>query len=109
MPGPESAMQPHTPRPATTSWPIRLYLAAAAFAFLTLSVFTPTLSGAAINEARLRTQAGIVLFFVLRLLWAVHRKEQGRGWRVYVASLLLSVPVWLLIEPWFFAMWRRGR
>ena len=91
-----------------TSWPIRLYLGALVFGFLTLSVFTPTLTGREINIGRTRTQAGICLIFVLRLLWAVHRKEQNKTWRIYVACMFLAVPIWLLVEPWIFALRRTG-
>jgi 4-amino-4-deoxy-L-arabinose transferase-like glycosyltransferase len=94
--------------PQKTSWPIRLYLGALVFAFLTLSLFTPSLSGRDVNVGRARTQAGICLIFVLRLLWAVHRKEQGKTWRVYVVCMLLAVPIWLLVEPYVFALRRTG-
>ena len=96
------------PEPRKTSWPIRLYLGALVFAFLTLSVFTPTLSGREINLGRARAQAGICLVFALRLLWAVHRREQSKTWRVYVACMVLAVPIWLLAEPWLFALRRGG-
>jgi hypothetical protein len=92
--------------PAKTSWPIRLYLGALVFAFLTLAVFTPSLSGREVNVGRARAQAGICLILVLRLLWAVHRRERGNAWRVYVACMFLAVPIWLLVEPWVFALWR---
>lgn len=91
-----------------TSWPIKLYLGALVFAFLTLAVLTPTLSGREINAGRASTQAGICLIFVLRLLWAVHRKEQSKTWRIYVACMFLAVPIWLLVEPWLFALGRSG-
>ena len=95
--------------PAKTSWPIKLYLGALVFAFLTLAVFTPTLSRREINAGRARTQAGICLIFVLRLLWAVHRKEQSKTWRIYVACMFLAVPIWLFfVEPWVFGLRRSG-
>ena len=94
--------------PQKTSWPIRLYLGALVFACLTLAVFTPTLSGPEINAGRVRTQAGVCLVLVLRLLWAVHRGEQSRTWRVYVACMFLAVPIWLLVEPWVFALRQSG-
>ena len=93
-------------QPAKTSWPIRLYLGALVFAFLTLAVFTPTLTGREVNIGRGRTQAGICLILLLRLLWAVHRREHSKTWRVYVACMFLAVPLWLLVEPWVFALWR---
>ena len=104
----DAAVRADASRPAKTSWPVRLYLSAIVFAFFTLALFTTTLSGAAINAARLRTHAGILLLFVLRLLWAVHRREQSKRWRVYVWLMFLAAPLWLLVEPWLFALWRRG-
>jgi hypothetical protein len=94
--------------PQKTSWPIKLYLGALVFAFLSLSIFTPALDGREVNIGRARTQAGICLIFVLRLLWAVHRKEQSKAWQVYVACMFLAVPIWLLVEPWIFALRRAG-
>ncbi len=98
------------PAPQATTWPIKPYLAALLFAWITLVLFTTALDGRWINAARLRTQAGICLILLLRLLWAVHRHERNRLWIVYLTGMALAAPLWILIEPWLFALarWWRG-
>lgn len=99
-------MTTESSEPEKTSWPIRLYLGALVFALVSLSICTPALDGREVNIGRARTQAGICLIFILRLLWAVHRKEQSKSWRVYVVCMFAAAPIWLLVEPWVFALRR---
>lgn len=95
------------PNVEKTSWPIKLYLPAAFFAFVTVVLFTPTLSGGAIDDGRILAQAAICLLFVLRLLWAVHKKERNKIWLLYVVAMFAAAPIWLLAEPWLLNMLRR--
>lgn len=95
-------------KPSKTSWPIKWYLAAVVFCWLSLSVFTLALDGAPINQGRTRTQAGICLIFLLRLLRAVHRNERNRKWIVYIVCMILAAPAWLFaIEPFMWWLKRR--
>ena len=97
------------PNVARTSWPIKLYLAAAFFALFTVVLFTPTLSGGAIDDARITAQAAICIVFIVRLLWAVHKREQNKIWLLYVVTMFAAAPIWLLAEPWLLNMLRRLR
>ena len=89
-----------------TSWPVRLYIGALVWAFFTLGIFTPALDGREANKARLRAQVALLACALLRLAWAIHRKEKGRGWKFYLVLLFLAAPIWLLIEQ---PLWSLGR
>jgi hypothetical protein len=89
-----------------SSWPVRLYIVALVFAFLTLGVFTPALDGRASNVARNRAQVALLACATLRLAWALHTREKGKGWVFYVVLLFLAAPIWLLIEE---PLWSLGR
>jgi uncharacterized membrane protein HdeD (DUF308 family) len=95
-----------------SSWPAGLYVGALVWAFLTLSVFTPSLDGQENNAARMRAQVALLACATLRLAWALHRKEKGKGWKFYVVLLALAAPIWLLVEQplWSLgrALWGRG-
>lgn len=99
-------MSSAAPQSEKTSWPIKLYLGAVVFALLTLVIFTSALDGPELSAGRIRTQAGICLIFVLRLLWAIDQKEQSKIWRVYVTCLFLAAPIWMVLEPCLFAIKR---
>jgi hypothetical protein len=86
-------------RPAAkSSWPTGLYVGAVIWAFLTLSMFTASLDGPERNAARGRGQTALLACALLRLAWALHRKEKSRGWMFYVILLFLAAPLWMLIE-----------
>jgi uncharacterized membrane protein HdeD (DUF308 family) len=96
----------------TGSWPTRLYVGALVWAFVTLSVLTPSLDGPESNAARMRAQVALLACAMLRLAWALHRKEKSRGWVLYSVLLFLAAPLWLLVEQplWSLgrALWGRG-
>ena len=89
----------------TSNWPVRLYVGALLWAFLTLSVFTPALDGRENNAARMRAQVALLACAVLRLAWALHRKEKSRGWLFYVVLLFLAAPIWVLVEQPLLVSW----
>jgi hypothetical protein len=94
-----------------TTWPVKAFLVAVVFAWLTMAMFSAALDGPAINAARLRTQAGICLILILRLLWAIHRRERNRIWIAYLIGMVLAAPIWLIAEPWLFVLrrwWIKG-
>lgn len=92
-------MTPNSPHPAECSWPVRLYLGALAFAFLSLVFLTPALDGPRMNAARVSSQLAICGVMGLRLAWAMHRREQSKAWILYVAGMVFAVPIWMLVEP----------
>jgi hypothetical protein len=91
---------------ARTNWPVKLYIATLLFAFVSLAIFTPTLSGRAINEARFTAQLAICAVLGLRLVWALHRREQSKAWIPYIVAMFLAVPIWLTIEPLVRSLWQ---
>jgi hypothetical protein len=94
-------------KPADNSnWPVRLYVGALIWAFLTLSILTPSLDGQENNAARMRAQVALLACAVLRLAWALHRNEKSRGWVFYVILLALAAPIWMLVEQ---PLWSLGR
>ena len=95
-----------------STWPIGLYLGAVVWAFLTLIVFTAALDGPETNAARSRAQIALIACALIRLAWALHKKDGSRGWIFYVVLLFLAAPTWMLIEQplWSLgrALWGRG-
>jgi hypothetical protein len=89
-----------------SNWPIRLYIGALVWAFITLSIFTPSLDGYETNRARMRGQIALLACALLRLAWSLHRKEKSRGWVFYVTLLFLAAPLWLVLEQ---PLWSLGR
>jgi hypothetical protein len=79
------------------SWPVVLYVGAMVWAFATLFALTQLNDGAEINRVRLRTQVTLLSCAAARLVWAVLRKEKGKGWLFYVVLLLLAAPLWFLV------------
>ena len=95
-----------------SGWPVGIYIGALVWAFLTLSVFTPALDGRENNAARGRGQVTLLACALLRLAWALHRREKNRGWIFYVILLFLAAPIWILVEEPLWAvgraLWGRG-
>lgn len=89
-----------------TTWPVRLYIGALLFAFVTLQVGTVSLAGEALNQGRSLCQLGICGVLGLRLAWAMHTREQSKTWILYVVGMFLAVPIWIAIEPLVFALGR---
>lgn len=96
----------YSPVADKSSWPIWLYVAALIWAYLTLSIFTLALDGREINAARARGQVALLACATLRLAWALHRREKGKGWVFYVVLLFLAAPLWILVEQ---PLWALGR
>jgi hypothetical protein len=67
-----------------SSWPALLYLGAVVWAFLTMIVFTASLDGRENNLARVRAQIALSICAILRLGWALYKKEKGLGWVSYI-------------------------
>ena len=76
-----------------SNWPVNLYLGALAFAFVSLSIFTLALDGTAMNGGRTLAQVAICGVLMLRLAWALHRREQSITWIPYVVGMFLAVPI----------------
>jgi hypothetical protein len=81
-----------------STWPVRLYVAALLWAFVTVYVIAPPPYSDE-RWPRLRTQLALLGCAAARLVWAQRKREQGRGWVFYVAVLFLAMPIWLLIAP----------
>lgn len=93
--------------PPRSSWPVALYTCALIWAFVTMRMYTAmTTSYRAESIAELRTQLPLLACAAIRLAWARHRREQGRGWVFYVVLLFLAPLVWSIIAP---ALDRIGR
>jgi hypothetical protein len=83
---------------AKSSWPVRLMLFAIGFGLVTCLIFTPALDGRLLNNARFQAQLAITGVLLLRLGWAVLRKEQGQRWVLYAAVCVAAVPLWIVAE-----------
>lgn len=82
-----------------TNWPVKLYIGALLFAYVSMRIFTPALDGGAMNAARGSSQLAICGVLGLRLAWALQRREQSKVWIPYVVAMLFAVPIWHLVEP----------
>ena len=91
--------------PPKSNWPVGLYLGMVAWAFVTMSIFTASLDGPEKNAARGQGQVALLTCALLRLSWAMHRKEKSKGWIFYVALLFLAAPIWMLVEQ---PLWSLG-
>jgi hypothetical protein len=96
----------YAPAAEKSSWPTGVYVGAVVWAFLTLSIFTAALDGPETNAARGRAQIALVACALIRLAWALHKKDKSRGWIFYVVLLFLAAPIWMLIEH---PLWSLGR
>ena len=81
-----------------TNRPVRLYIGALFFAFMTLSLLTHSLGGTALNMGRLLAQLAICGVLGLRLARAMHCNEHNRIWIAYIVAMILAVPLWCLAE-----------
>jgi hypothetical protein len=88
--------------PDPPGWPIIIYLGALVWAFVTLAFFThswvapPWLAKYEARQSRI--QLIVLACAAIRLAWAVHRKDNSKGWVLYVVLLTLAAPFWLLLE-----------
>ena len=73
-------------------------LFAIGFGLVTCLIFTQALDGRWMNEARFQSQLAIAGVLLLRLGWAVLRKEQGNRWVLYAAVCVAAVPLWIVAE-----------
>lgn len=78
-----------------TTWPVRNYLGAFMFGTWTVAMSHPYVMGS--NSQWLLTQLGIALLLLARLGIAVLRGEQNRMGHVYIACMILALPIWILI------------
>jgi hypothetical protein len=93
--------------PDPPGWPIGIYLAALAWAYITLSLVTQSRVAPPwqkrLERFQLRVQLVVLTCAAIRLAWAVYRKDKSRGWILYVVLLALAAPFWMLMEfigPW---------
>lgn len=86
--------------PAPSSWPIGFYVLALVWALLSMRAYTAmTTSYRDEFLAQLRTQIALLVCATLRLAWARHRREQGRGWILYLLLLFASPVLWAILSP----------
>jgi hypothetical protein len=82
-------------------WPVGLYVGALVWAFVTLHLTYELPKGPAAvarNNFRFWMQVALLACAAIRLVWARHRKEKGRGWMFYVVLLGSAAPLWFLAE-----------
>lgn len=87
-------------RPSRTSWPVMWVVVAIVWGWLFAVSCTMSLDGQARQNARNLVQSLIALLYLARLILAVVRKEQSNSWKFYVATAILSAPLWIVAESW---------
>lgn len=88
-----------------TNWPVRLYLGALVFAFVSMLIFTTALD--TIQPARGGAQLAICGVLCFRLVCAVRWRERSKVWIPYVVGMFLAVPIWLAAEHFVFTVFGR--
>ncbi len=99
FPAPVTWGEAHDSHVDRTSWPVKFYVAALLFAFVSLAICTSALDGQAMNAGRSLAQLAICGVLALRLAWALHCREQSKMWIAYVVGMFMAVPIWLVVEP----------
>lgn len=81
---------------AKSSWPVRAYLVAVFWAFITMYGYVAGSIPYKYEQiAHWRIQFALLSCAGVRLAWARFRREQGRGWIFYVVLLALAPFLWV--------------